>query len=84
MSVDIIYYDDDELDRFIGRDPKSYTPQETEEFAQVLMTLLPSDVAGWARSITQRRIELPPDVRDQLLLIIADQRSGRSSQTASS
>lgn len=74
MSDEIVYYDDEELDRFIGRDPNSYSAEETEEFRDVLMTLRPDDVAGWARSVTQRRLELPPDVRDELLMLVNEQR----------
>ena len=36
------------------------------------MTLRLEDVAGWARSITQRRLELPADVRDELLMLDLD------------
>lgn len=75
FSDEIIYYDDEELDRFIGRTPESYTEDEAEEFRDVLMTLLPSDVAGWIRSITQRNIELPPEVRDELFIMVREQRA---------
>ncbi|MDE6392462.1 MAG: phospholipase [Muribaculaceae bacterium] len=74
MSDDIIYYDDEELDRFVGRSHDSYTPEEEDEFREVLMTLRPEDVAGWARSVTQRRLELPADVRDELLMLVNEQR----------
>lgn len=72
VSDEIVYYDDEELDRFAGRQPQSYTPEETEEFRDILMTLLPEDVAGWAKSITLRKIELPPEVKDELLLLISE------------
>lgn len=75
MSDDILYYDDEELDRFIGRAADSYSAEEEEEFRDVLMTLRPEDVAGWARSVTQRHLELPPDVRDELLLLVNEQRN---------
>ena len=75
MSDEIIYYDDEELDRFKGRKPESYTSDETEEFRDVLLTLLPEDVAGWAKSITLRQIELPSEVKDELLLIISELRA---------
>ncbi len=75
MSDEILYYDDEELDRFIGRPADSYSEEETEEFRDVLMTLRPEDVPGWARSITQRRLELPSDVRDELLILVNEQRS---------
>ena len=70
----IIYYDDEELDRFAGRDSGSYTSEEKEEFRDVLLTLLPEDVAGWARSIKLRNIELPDDVREELIMIVAELR----------
>lgn len=74
VSAEIIYYDDEELDRFKGRSSKEYSFEEIEEFRDVLLTLLPEDVAGWVKSINNRNIELPDDVRDELLMIIADQR----------
>ncbi|MBD5195106.1 MAG: phospholipase [Bacteroides sp.] len=75
MSAEIIYYDDEDLDRFVGRTPESYSPEEVEEFREVLMTLRADDVAGWARSITQRRLELPFEVRDELLMLVNEQRN---------
>lgn len=74
VTGEIVYYDDEELDRFRGREPESYTAEEAEEFRDVLMTLLPEDVAGWSRSIQVREIALPYDVRDELLLIVSELR----------
>lgn len=74
VDNEIIYYDDEELDRYRGRKADSYTPEEEEEFREVLMTLLPEDVAGWARSIAMRGLELPVAVRDELLMIVGDLR----------
>ncbi len=79
VSGEVEYYDDEELDRFVGRSGDDYTAEETEEFRDVLMTLRPEDVAGWARSITVRGLALPPDVRDELLLLV-NERRGRSLQ----
>lgn len=74
ISGEVVYYDDEELDRFRGREPESYTEEETEEFRDVLLTLLPEDVAGWSRSIQVREITLPYEVRDELLLIVSELR----------
>ncbi|MCH5233027.1 MAG: phospholipase [Muribaculaceae bacterium] len=74
VSDEIIYYDDEELDRFAGRLPESYTADETEEFRDVLLTLIPGDVPGWARSMTLRRIELPYEVKEELLMIVSELR----------
>ncbi len=75
VSSEIEYYDDEELDRFMGREADTYSPDEIEEFQDILMTLRPQDAAGWARSITQRRINLPPVVRDELLMIVNEERA---------
>lgn len=73
-SDEIVYYDDEELDRFAGRLPEEYSPAEIEEFRDILMTLLPQDVAGWARSVTLRHIELPSEIKDELLLLVSELR----------
>lgn len=71
-SDKIIYYDDEELDRFAGRSGDDYTDEEIEEFQEVLMTLRPEDALGWSRSVEQRHITLPADVRDGLMLLITE------------
>lgn len=78
VSQKIEYYDDEELDIFAGRDPQSYTPAESEQFRDVLLTLLPDDIAGWARSVQLRGISLPSDVRDELILMISEARASRN------
>lgn len=67
-----VYYDDEELDVYAGREPQSYTSTEIEEFREVMLTLLPSDAAGWAQSLLQRRIALPEELHDELMLIITE------------
>ena len=76
VSIDeeIVYYDDEELDEFKGRSPEEYTSNEIEQFREVLLTLLPQDIAGWARSIQLRGISLPSEIREELLMIVAEAR----------
>lgn len=75
ISEKIEYFDDEELDAYAGRSPESYTPEEADEFRDVLLTLLPADIAPWARSLQLRGIELPADVREELLMIVAEARA---------
>lgn len=75
VSETIEYFDDEELDAYAGREAESYTDSETEEFRDVLLTLLPQDIAPWARSIQLRGITLPPAVREELLMIVAEERA---------
>lgn len=79
LSDKIEYYDDEELDRFIGRGESDYTPEEVEEFRDVLMTLRGDDIPGWARSVTARRLTLPSEIRDELLILVNEQRELRNS-----
>ena len=65
----IEYFDDEELDRFIGRSGDAYTPEEEEEFREVLYTTLTREVGDWLRSLQLRGIELPEGVHDEAMLI---------------
>ena len=75
VSEKIEYYDDEELDRHAGKDAETYTEEETEEFRDILLTMRPADIAGWARSLQLRNIQLPQAVRDELIMIVAEARS---------
>lgn len=77
LDREILYYDDEELDRYRGREANDYEIAEIEEFREVLLTLRPEEIAGWARSITARGITLPTDVREELLMIVAEARQNR-------
>jgi len=69
---DIVYFDDEELDRFKGRSSDSYLGSETEQFAEVLFTLRPSEVKDWLRSLTLRGIQLPDMLKDDAFLMAED------------
>lgn len=74
----IEYYDDEELDRFAGRDADSYSADESDEFRDILLSMKPDDIAGWARSLQLRGITLPADVREELIMIVAEERQNRN------
>lgn len=73
-----VYYEDEELDSYAGREPESYSEEEEEVFRDILLSLIPEDVAGWARSLQQRNIQLPVAVRDELLMIVDDLRQNNA------
>lgn len=78
VSEKIEYYDDEELDRYAGRSQEDYEDGEIEEFRDVLLTMQPDDIAGWARSLQLRGIALPEVVRDELLMIVGEARQART------
>ena len=77
---EIEYYDDEELDRFAGRAADAYTAEESEEFRDILLSMQPDDIAGWARSLQLRNVALPADVRDELIMIVAEERQNRTAR----
>lgn len=78
FADDIVYFDDEELDVYAGRNADSYNADEIETFRDILLTLRPDDIAPWARSIQQRGITLPDAVRDELFLIVSEERKKRA------
>lgn len=74
VSKQIEYYNDEELDRFRGRDSDAYTPDEIEEFREVLYTMREDEVAGWVRSLQLRAITLPDELKDEVFMIVGERR----------
>lgn len=75
VSKKIEYYDDEELDRYIGIQPDAYTTEQEDEFRDILYTMQDTDVAGWVRSLQLRNIALPNGVKDEVFLIIGERRN---------
>ena len=66
----IEYFDDEELDAFKGRPSNLYTDEEVEQFAEVLESLRPEEVAAWGRSLHLRGIELPDILKDEYVAMM--------------
>lgn len=71
-TKEIEYYDDEELDRFRGRLSDSYTDEEAEEFAEVMLTMRPEEVKGWNRSLILRGINMPNQIKDDFIALADD------------
>lgn len=74
VSKQIEYYDDEELDKYIGLSSEDYTPEQEDEFRDVFYTMQDTDVAGWVRSLQLRGIALPDNIKDEVFLIIGERR----------
>ena len=74
LSKQIEYYNDEELDRFRGREGDEYTPEEADEFRDVLYTMRSDEVVGWVRSLQLRMVNLPDEVKDEVFLIVGERR----------
>ena len=78
VSRQIEYYDDEELDNYIGLAADEYTAEQTDQFRDVFYTMQDTDVAGWVRSLQLRGICLPDDIKDEVFLIIGERRVGQT------
>lgn len=73
-NTKIIYFADEELDDFKDRDPESYTTEEIEQFEEVFFTLRENELVDWLKSLQLRHVPLPPSIKEQALMIIAERR----------
>ncbi|NDV65543.1 phospholipase [Bacteroides sp. 224] len=74
VSKEIEYYDDEELDAFIGTASNQYEDEQVEQFREVFYTMQDIEVAGWVRSLQLRGISLPDDIKDEVFLIVGERR----------
>ena len=65
-----LYFDDEELDRFKGVASTEYSDEDVEEFRQVLYTMREEEVENWAHCIETRGIELPAEIKDEILMML--------------
>ena len=65
-----LYFDDEELDAYKGKQPEEYTEKEIEEFRNVLYTMKSDEVDLWVQCLQQRGIELPAEIKEEVLLIL--------------
>lgn len=66
----ILYFDDEELDRFKEREQESYSDEEVEEFRTVLYTMKEEEVDQWVKCLAARHIELPSQLKDEIFLML--------------
>lgn len=66
------YFDDEELDRFKGRQSDDYDDDEAEMFRDVMYTMRRDEVVAWNRSLILRGVNLPNQVKDEVIMLIGD------------
>ncbi len=67
------YFDDEELDRFCGRQGFDYTDDEVEEFRYVLYTMRHDEVRQWMECLQARDIELPDMLKEEAYTMMNEQ-----------
>ncbi len=72
--VDVVYFDDEELDVLAFRSCDTFSEEEVELLEGVFYSLRDSDVAAWIRSLQMRGIDLPDYLKEEAILIISERR----------
>lgn len=67
INEPVVYYDDEELDSFKGRDANDYTDDELEQWRDVLYTLRHDELLSWERSIKKRGLQLPSVIKEEFM-----------------
>ena len=65
-----LYFEDEELDRFKGTKQEDYTEADIEEIRHVLYTMKTDEVDTWAHCLQTRGIEIPQEIKDEILLML--------------
>ncbi len=73
-STEILYYEDEELDRFSDAVQNSFTDDSVEEFREVLYSLKESEVSAWLKSLHLRRVTIPEIIKEEALMIVSERR----------
>ena len=75
FNEEIVYFDDEELDAFVNFVQDDFTENDIESFREVLLTLRPDEIAPWSRSVQQRGITIPDEIRDEIFVLIDESRN---------
>lgn len=81
ISKQVEYYNDEELDRFRGKEGDEYSEEECEEFRDILYTMRTDEVAGWVRSLQLRYVNLPDELKDEVFLIVGENRAAKDNNS---
>jgi hypothetical protein len=69
---EIVYFEDEELDRFRGITAEQYSDNQIEEFRDVLYTLKGDEIRMWLLSIERRKLHLPHILRQEAFQLISE------------
>jgi len=68
----IVYFEDEELDRFQGIAADAYSDAQIDEFRDVLYTLKNDEIKMWLISIERRQLQLPGILRQEAFMLVSE------------
>jgi hypothetical protein len=69
---EIVYFEDEELDRFHGIAADRYQDEQIDEFRDVLYTLQSEEIRKWLLSIERRKIQLPLVLKQEAVQLLSE------------
>ena len=69
---EIVYFEDEELDRFNGIPADQYRDEQIDEFRDVLYTLQSGEIRKWLLSIERRKLQLPLVLKQEAMQLLAE------------
>jgi hypothetical protein len=69
---EIIYFDDEELDRYKNVSENNYNDEQIDEFREILYTLQKHEIRKWVLSIQRRSINLPSILKQEAVFMMAE------------
>lgn len=76
-ATEIVYFEDEDLDQYIGKAETDYSDNEIEEFREVLYTLQSNEIQSWLKSLELRKINLPVILKQESRQLISENISNR-------
>jgi uncharacterized protein YcbK (DUF882 family) len=71
-TKEIEYFDDEELDAYKGKQANEYSDEEAEQFREVMYTMRQEEIKDWNRSLILRGINIPDQLKDEVIMLIGD------------
>jgi len=72
------YFDDEELDEYKGKDSSTYSEEQVDKFREVFYSLLDEEKPRWIHSLQIRRISIPDQMKDEVLMVVNDLRTRKA------
>lgn len=72
------YFDDEELDEYKGKDSSDYSEEQVDKFREVFYSLLDEEKPRWIHSLQIRKISIPEQMNDEVMMVITDLRTRKA------
>ncbi len=72
LSEEVIYFDDEELDKYREKGELEYEDNEIDEFRDILYTLKQEEIAEWLHSLELRRVFVPIELKSEVISLMTE------------